>query len=299
MPAPSLRVRLLSTVLAAVPDAVVTRAFTHPPRRHRQALVPRAIAGRYDATETRVGTGRLATVAPRSGLSRGHVVFLHGGAYALQDFHWPLLTLLLDRGWTVSLVDYPLAPEHTVDETVPMVVAAWRHLRATHPDARLTLAGDSAGGGLALVLLQRLRELEVPTADRPAATVLLSPWVDLVLEDAPTRALARTDVVLPLTGLSRAARLYAGGRDLDDPWLSPLNGGLHDLGRVQAWVGTAELFLPQCRLLADRAAGEPGTDLELHLGHGLPHDWGLAPVPERELLVDAMLAYLADTGSED
>lgn len=298
VPVPSLRSRLTRAALRAVPDAVVTFAFTHPPRRRRRALVPAAISRRYDVTETPVGVGRLATVVPRGapsgGHSPGHVVYLHGGAYALQDFHWPALSLLLRRGWTVSLVDYPLLPEHTVEETVPMVVAAWEHLRQAHPDARLTLAGDSAGGGLALVLLQRLRDLGWPTADRPAATVLLSPWVDMVLEDAATRALSRTDVVLPLTGLSRAARLYAGGRDLADPWLSPVNGDLRDLGRVQAWVGTAELFLPQCRLLADRAATASGTDLELHLAHGLPHDWALFPVPERRLVLEELMAYLSD-----
>lgn len=290
MPTPSRRLRLICAALAAVPESLVTHAFTHPPRRRRTALVPPAISRRYAVTETPIGIGRLATVAPRTGPSSGHLVFLHGGAYALQDFHWPFLTLLLERGWTVSLVDYPLLPEHTVDETVPMVVAAWEHLRAAHRDTRLTLAGDSAGGGLALVLLQRLRDLGL---EPPAATVLLSPWVDLVLEDAPTRALSRTDVVLPLTGLSRAARAYAGERDLTDPWLSPVNGDLRDLGRIQAWVGTAELFLPQCRLLADRAAAAVGTELELHLGHELPHDWALFPVPERDLLVEEMLAYLA------
>lgn len=297
MSAPSLPLRLTCAALRAVPDAAVTLAFTHPPRRRRRALVPAAVSRRYDVTETPVGIGRLATVVPRGTPSSGegspgHAVYLHGGAYALQDFHWPFLTLLLRRGWTVSLVDYPLLPEHTVDDTVPMVVAAWDHLRQAHPGARLTLGGDSAGGGLALVLLQRLRDLGLPASDRPAATVLLSPWVDLVLEDAATRALSRTDVVLPLAGLSRAARRYAGGRDLADPWLSPVNGDLHDLGRVQAWVGTAELFWPQCRLLADRAAAAPGTDLELHLAHGLPHDWALFPVPERGLLVEELLAYL-------
>lgn len=293
MSAPSLRLRLTCAVLAAVPETVVVRAFTHPPRRRRKALAPRAISRKYDVTETPVGVGRLATVAPRSTASQGHLVFLHGGAYALQDFHWPFLTLLLERGWTISLIDYPLLPEHTVDDTVPMVVEAWQHLRAAHPDDRLCLAGDSAGGGLALVLLQRLRDLGVPAPERPDRTVLLSPWVDLVLEDPATRALSRTDVVLPLTGLSRAARLYAGDRDLADPWLSPVNGDLDDLGRIQAWVGTAELFLPQVRLLADRAAGAAGTDLELHLGHGLPHDWALFPVPERGLLVEEVLAFLA------
>lgn len=188
----------------------------------------------------------------------------------------------------MSYVDYPLAPEHTVDDTVPMVVDAWQQVVAS-AGGPVDLAGDSAGGGLALVLLQRLRDLGLPM---PHRSVLLSPWVDLVLDDPETLSEAPRDPVLSLLGLRGAARLYAGERDLADPWLSPLNGDLRGLGPMQAWVGTREMFLPQCRLLADRAATASGTDLTLHLGHGLVHDWALFPMPERELLVDAMLDYL-------
>lgn len=291
--------RLLAAATRCVPDAVVAHAFTHPPRFRTANVAPRSVHRRYHVTEYAVGGGNLVTAAPARASDRRpdrHLVHLHGGAYTLQDFHWPLLRRFLDRGWTVSLVDYPLAPEHTVADTVPMVETAWRYLAAT-ADAPLILAGDSAGGGLALVLLQRLRDLAEPGLPLPAATVLVSPWVDLVLDDAETVAEARRDPVLSLTGLRGAARLYAGGRDLADPVLSPVNGDLHDLGRVQAWVGTREMFWPQCRLLADRAAAAPGTDLTLQVAQGAVHDWPLFGVPEARWWLEEALAFLDDVDS--
>ncbi|CAN5382070.1 alpha/beta hydrolase [soil metagenome] len=287
---PSRTTTLLSGALALLPDGVVTQAMTHPPRRRRAHLAPRGIARRYDVTEVEVGGRRVATAAPRTGGRGRHLVHLHGGAYTLQDAHWPFLSQFVEQGWTVSLVDYPLAPEHTVADAVPMVVAAWQHVVAMADGAPVSLSGDSAGGGLAVVLLQRLRDLGLAL---PHRSVLLSPWVDLVMSDAETITMADDDVLLSLAGLRGAAELYSGGLDLADPWLSPINGDLHDLGEIQAWVSTTEMFLPQDRRLADLAAAASGTSLELRQGHGLPHDWALFPVPERALLVEEMLRFLS------
>ncbi len=280
----------LPTWLNGLVERVGARAFTHPPRRVWLPLVPRSLARRYDVTVTEHRPGRVVLARPRSGPSAGraagHLFFLHGGAYTMPPFHWPFLTGFLDAGWSVSMVDYPLAPEHTVDETVPMVLDAWRTASATGP---LALAGDSAGGGLALVLLQQLRDLGLPM---PTRSVLLSPWVDLVMDDDATVAESKRDPVLSLSGLHGAARLYAGERDVADPLLSPLRGELDRLGEIQAWVGTREMFLPQCQLLADRAAPTAGTNLELRLGHGRVHDWALLPGRARSLLTHEMLDYL-------
>lgn len=261
-------------------------AFTHPPRRFWVPLVPPAIERRYDVTVTEQLPGRVVLARPRSGIIRGHLFYLHGGAYTLPPFHWPFLSGFLQAGWVVSMVDYPLAPEHTVDDTVPMVIEAWR---AASTDGPLALAGDSAGGGLALVLLQQLRRLGLPL---PTRSVLLSPWVDLVMDDDATIAESRRDPVLSLTGLRGAARLYAGERELADPLLSPLFNDLDGLGEIQAWVGTREMFLPQCQRLADRAAAAAGTALELRLGHGLVHDWALLPGRSRVRLTEELLDYL-------
>ena len=284
----SLPMDLAAAASRLVPHAVVGHVFTHPPRR--RPGVPWWVRRGYDVHTSGDEACPVHSVSPRGAAAddvRRELVYLHGGAYTLQDFHWGFLTRFVKRGWTVHLVDYPLAPEHTVDETVPEVLAAWLALRA-RTTGPLHLAGDSAGGGLSLVLLQQLRDAGLPLPD---GTVLLSPWVDLVLDDEETLAEAASDPVLPLAGLRGAARLYAGERPLDDPLLSPLLGDLSGLGRGQAWVGTREQFGPQCHRLADRAAEADGTDLTLHVVEGGVHDWVLVPVPEQGRTIEAMLAF--------
>ncbi|ANH38044.1 Monoterpene epsilon-lactone hydrolase [Nocardioides dokdonensis FR1436] len=287
---PSWQARLAVRAFGLVPGAVVHRVFTHPPRL-RTPLVPRSLAERHDVVVTEVGGGRVATVTPADAYD--HVFFLHGGAYTLQAQHWPFLGRLVRRGHAVSLVDYPLAPEHTVDETVPMVRAAWAAAAAASAAAGRpapVLAGDSAGGGLALTLLQQLRD---EGATLPRASVLLSPWVDAVMTDAGTVAADRLDPLLSRRALHGAARLYAGPHGLDDPRVSPGLGDLARLGRVLTLVGTRELFWPQCERLAERAARAEGTDLELRVREGLPHDWALFPgLPEQRDLADELVAWL-------
>ncbi|WP_323792966.1 alpha/beta hydrolase fold domain-containing protein [Nocardioides sp.] len=300
---PSTAHRAFVLALGLIPGRVIDKALTQPARRKRSTVAPKSLATSYDVTETSVAGRTVVTARPRSGgevgagLSTGlgtgrHLFYLHGGAYTVEDNHWSLLRLLVDRGWTVHLYDYPLAPEHTVDETVPATLEAWSHVVELADGAPVDLAGDSAGGGLATVLLQVLRDRDVPRHERPARTVLFSPWVELVMDDAATIAAAKDDVLLSLTGLRGCVDLYRGTRDASDPWLSPIHGGLHDLGEIQAWVGTAEMFQPQCERFADLAAGAPDTDLELRLGHDLLHAWPIFPVPEQKLVVDEMATFL-------
>ncbi len=281
---------VLNSTLRLIPDGAITHLMTHPPRRRRPSSASPMLRARYDVAEQPIGDGSIVTATPHAGGNGRHLVHLHGGAYTLQDNHWPFLARFLKRGWAVSLIDYPLAPEHSVEQAVPMIFEAWAHLaQLAGPATRLDLCGDSAGGGLALVLLQHLRDTSGPM---PGATVLLSPWSDLVMDDSATIAAARHDRLLALEGLRGAAALYAGRRPLSDPWLSPIKAPLHGLGRIQAWVGTAEMFVPQCRRLADLTLAAPGTELTLHEAHGLPHDWPLFPIRETGQVADAMLRFL-------
>ena len=286
---PSLHARVLAAGLRAVPDRLVAHVITHPPRRRWQPLVPPGLDAEYRVEVTEVEAGKVATASPLSGDSRRHVFYLHGGAYTLGPAHWHLVRPLLQQGWTVSMVDYPLAPEHTVTDTVSMTVAAWQHATVTATGA-VDIMGDSAGGGLAVVLLQQIRDLGLTRAGR---TVLFSPWVDLVMTDPVTVTADRHDPLLSLRGLRGAALMYAGGRDLADPVLSPINGDLADLGSIQAWVGTREMFLAQCCRLADLAQTAGGTDLALHVADGMLHDWPMLGVPEARRTLDEALRFLA------
>ena len=210
---PSTAHRAFALALGLIPSRVIDKALTQPARRKRSTVAPKGLASSYDVTETPVAGRTLVTARPRidGGAGSGrHLVYLHGGAYTVEDNHWGLLRQLVDRGWTVHLYDYPLAPEHTVDDTVPATIEAWQHVVAVADGAPVDVAGDSAGGGLALVLLQEIRRRGLP---RPARTVLLSPWVDLVMDDAATIAAAGDDGLLSLPGLKGCVDLYRGSRD--------------------------------------------------------------------------------------
>lgn len=283
--------------LGLIPERAISHVFAHPPR-FRGPLVPGWVRRRYAVVEHQIGAGTMATIGPRWPSPGRHLMLLHGGAYTLQGRHWRIVRDLVERGHcTVTYVDYPLAPEHSVHETVPMVEACWEHLVATNPGDGINLIGDSAGGGLALVLAQRLRDTG---GQPPQRTVLLSPWVECTLADEETLASASRDRLLPRAGLLAAAGLYAGGTDLADPLLSPINAGLQDLGEVLAFVSSEEIFLPQCRRLASLASAAGGTSLELREYAGVPHDWALFGLPEARRMLDEVSEFLwGPTGARE
>src|SRR6202041_2255716 len=118
--------------------------------------------------------------APSHAARRRHILYLHGGAFiAMSARTHRSLTSRLASGSAASLfaLDYRLAPEHPFPAALEDAMAAYRALIAAGAEpSRMALAGDSAGGGLALALLLALRDRHDPL---PAAAVLFSPWTDL------------------------------------------------------------------------------------------------------------------------
>src|SRR5262249_4364203 len=142
------------------------------------------------------------TMRPFSGKgANGHMVYLHGGGYVfeLAPGHWQYLSRLINRSDVTATVPlYPLAPEHTYRETYPWLLALYQHLCDTQHPENLTIMGDSAGGGMALSLVQQAVVQGLP---HPKQTILTAPWVDLTLQNPAIRQRDRSDPVLISTGL--------------------------------------------------------------------------------------------------
>ena len=197
------------------------------------------------------------------------ILYLHGGAFAMGSpatYRSRAVRVSYRCRAEVFVPDYRLVPEHAYPAALDDGLAAWRHVRALRHGPVL-LAGDSAGGGLALSLMLRLRDLGEPA---PAGAVLLSPWVDFT---APGGEGAR-DLWLTPDHLRRWARLYAGAADLADPSISPARGALCGLPPFLVLVGEDELLAEQGRGVVRRAQ-EEGTDARLLVGRGMQHDWPL------------------------
>ena len=214
-------------------------------------------------------------VAP--GADAGRVLlFLHGGGYELGSLRSDgELAARLGRasGMRVLFPEYRLAPEHPFPAAIDDVLAAWRWLRTgQHLDVTsLAVAGDSAGGGLAVALLVATRDAGQAL---PAAAVLMSPTVDLTSSGASMTERADQDPVSTPAMLRQFAAEYLAGADPKTPLASPLFAALAGLPPLLIQVGTADLLLSDSERLAT-AAAQAGVDVTLQIGEGLPHVYQL------------------------
>jgi epsilon-lactone hydrolase len=232
-------------------------------------------------------------VTPRGIAPARTVVYLHGGGFVspMDGAHVRYAARLAEAlDARVVLPDYPLAPEHTWrDSHEPLVglVTRWA------ADSPVVLAGDSAGGGLAVAVALTLRERGGP---QPTHLLLHSPWVDLTTSTPETEEFSLRDSWLFLSKLTAYAAWWAGSADdLVRPEVSPALADLADLAGLPptlVFCGTRDTLAPGCRLLADRAE-EAGWDLTYVEEPDLIHVYPILPfVPEAKAAWRRTLAFL-------
>lgn len=240
-------------------------------------LVPR-FARRWEATVTDIGFP-CHVLTPRGRPATRTLYYVHGGGFMapIDPFHVRYATRLADAiGARVVMPDYPLAPEHTWKDSHDALVddaARW-----AGSDGGIVLAGDSAGGGLALAMALSMRDRGLPQA---SSLVLHAPWVDLTTSTPETFAADAVDPWLFIGKVEAYAAWWAGSaEDLGRPEVSPALADLAGLPRALMLYGTRDLLAPGCRLLARRAT-EAGWDLTTIEEPDLIHVYGLLPtVPE-------------------
>lgn len=219
-------------------------------------------------TRGQLGGRPVETLTPPDTRPGRAVLYLHGGGFTTGSprSHRALAShLAVAARATVHLLDYRLAPEHPFPAAVDDVLAAWRDLLAGGADpARTALAGDSAGGWLALVAALRLRAVDAPL---PAVLGLISPWLDLTGRSWPDGA---SDAMLRPSWLRRCAAVFAPGADLTAPELAPLAADLAGLPPLVVHVGSEEILLPDTVALAGRARAA-GVPVEARRFDGLWH----------------------------
>jgi monoterpene epsilon-lactone hydrolase len=217
------------------------------------------------------------SVTPGGGYEQT-VIYLHGGAYIgeITSQHWGLVAGLADAGIRVEVPIYGLAPRHSYREAYSFLTGVYRELLAETDARQLSVAGDSAGAGLALGFVQTLPGLQLA---QPAKLVLISPWLDLTLTGAGVSEAERRDPWLSRIGLTLAGESWAGGDDPTAPRLSPINGPLSPLPPTTVYIGTRDLLHPDVVRLAERAAAA-GTRIDLVTCRGAVHVYPLVPAPE-------------------
>jgi len=224
-----------------------------------------------------------------------YVLFLHGGGYVAgwpalyRHFTWRVATAARAR---VLAIDYRLAPEHPFPAALDDALAAYRWLVAGMADPRRTaVMGDSAGGGLALALLLRLRDAGL---ELPAAAIALSPWTDLALTGGSLSLNVKSDPMLNAADARLFADCYLAGADPRSPYASPLYGNPAGLPPTLIHVGSDEILHDDAVCMAEnlRAAG---CRIEIEVWPRMPHVWHLfAPVLPEARQAIAHIGAFAD-----
>jgi acetyl esterase/lipase len=187
-------------------------------------------------------------------------------------------------GMAGLVVLYDRAPEARFPVALEQVVTTCAGI-----DGDWVLAGDSAGGGLAVAAAMRMRD---SGAALPRAIVLSSPWLDLTLSHPGMLANQHVDPMLGLDRLDEYAVAYAGDRDRRDPGISPAFGDAGGLPPMLITVGDAELMLWECRDFTRRCHAA-GTACEIIEVEGAIHDFAMARTlfPEARDVLPRMAAF--------
>lgn len=203
--------------------------------------------------------------------ARRTLLYLHGGGYSMGSArsHRHLAAALAAAAHASAVVlDYRLAPEHPFPAAFEDAMAAWQFLAQSSGNSVFALAGDSAGGGLALACAAALGGTQGAT--RPAAVACISPWVDLSLSQALPDSDA--DPLMKLALNREYANNYLGAASANDPRASPVHADLSNLPPTLIQVGSSEQIRGDADRIAARARAA-GVEVTLDVTDGAPHVW--------------------------
>lgn len=272
----------LSARLSNVMARVMVKRVLNAPELNLHA-VRRAMASRTgmpNAFPAGVGVERSTDpalpgewITPRHVTADGVILFMHGGGYLAGSpkTHRALTTWLAHRaGMRVFSLDYRLAPEHPFPAGLDDAVRAVHALVARGtPMSRMAFCGDSAGGGLVLATMLRLRD---EGAALPAAGALICPLTDCTGASQSLVTNAASDPLLGLRHRDAAMRAYAGATPLEHPFLSPLHADLHGLPPMLVEASRIEVLWDDAERFVTKAKAS-GVDITFVPHDGLAHDW--------------------------
>ena len=230
------------------------------------------------------------------------VVYLHGGAYVNQPdyFHWKFVDKIARQtDLPLFMPIYPKAPNYTYITGYNFLLDFYLDLLAKGFQ-NIIIAGDSAGGGFALGFAQYLiANEELPL---PKKLILISPWLDISMENPEIADFTALDVMLAVPGGIVAGKAWASETPAVHYLLSPINGSFEGLPPIVMLSGTHDILVPDIRKLYQMYS-DNGVDITYHEVYGMGHVYPLYPIPEARhairIIVEGILAVDTVTKTEE
>jgi len=271
----SLRARLLQGFAGRLTN--VSKIKPHNLKAHREKLEkmsklvprPKKISFRQETLDGFTAEWMI----PENARHDRVLYYLHGGGYAIcsVNTHRSLIVSIAKKANASAFaINYRLAPEHPFPAAVDDAVKGYLFLLQNgFSPGKIFIAGDSAGGGLSIAALIRLRDSGFPL---PAAAVCISPWTDLEGTGSSHAANSKTERLLDLPSIRLWGRLYAGNENIRHPLVSPIYADLSGLPPIYIQVSSSEILLDDSIRLHERALAH-GVNSTLEKWNELIHVW--------------------------
>ncbi|HKM03202.1 MAG TPA: alpha/beta hydrolase [Lachnospiraceae bacterium] len=230
----------------------------------------------------------------RSHMKKYVILYCHGGGYTTGSCLYAR-TLTTKFASTTSMdvlcFDYRLAPENPYPSAGEDAMKAWDYLMLLGYGARdIIVAGDSAGGNMALTLILKLKD---QGRLLPRGLVLMSPWTDLTLQGKSHDTRAEIDPVLNADYIEKSIRSYANGEDLTDPYISPLYGSFKGFPPTYIQVGNNEILLSDSTLLYKKLIKENVT-VKMDIFKNMWHVFQMSPFKTAYEAMDKNAEFIYD-----
>lgn len=230
----------------------------------------------------------------RAHMKKYVILYCHGGGYMTgSSLYARTLTTKLATSTSMDVLsfDYRLAPENPYPAALEDAVKAWDYLMLLGYGARdVIVAGDSAGGNLALALTHKLKQDE---RILPRGLVLMSPWTDLTKSGETYRTRASVDPVLSEAYIDDAIASYTGGKDLKSPLVSPLFGTFDGFPPTYIQVGDNEILLGDSLLLHQSMLKE-NVSVRMDIFPGMWHVFQMSPFKPAYEAMDRNAEFIFD-----
>jgi acetyl esterase/lipase len=218
--------------------------------------------------------------------------YLHGGGYVIGSIntHQRLIATIARKMKVKGFaINYRLSPEYPFPAAVEDALKGYEFLlKQGYSSKKIFIAGDSAGGGLAIATLLELKKKSIPL---PCAVVCISPWVDLEGTGNSHTINAATEKLLDIRSVHRWGKAYAGNESLRHPQISPIYADLTGLPPLLIQVSTSELLLDDAVRLHEKAVSS-GVDSTLEKWNGLVHVWQVHTfLPEAKKAISNIAAF--------
>lgn len=213
------------------------------------------------------------------------ILYFHGGAYMAEATkqHWEFIeNIVEDTAATVIMPDYPLTPKHNYKDVFNMVVPLYKEIEEKIDSSKeFIIMGDSAGGGLSLALLEEISQYK--DYKLPSKTILISPWLDVRLNNPKIEKVQKKDKKLNKEALKISGMAYAGEDGSDSYLVNPIDGELSNLKDIIIFTGTKDILNPDVYELEKRAK-EVDIKIDIIEYEGASHIWLIDKDCENEII---------------